>query len=224
MSLHTDIRAALRARLQSVVRLSIGPHTDLSLAVSGDVATLARQSGSFVADGLAEGEEILLQGFVNPANVNASATVLAVTAGSITLRGPTTLTTEAAGPAVTVTVPLPDSVAMENRPFEAPTGRPYLDESYAGAGSLPVSIGPRIRVRHDGLYFINLYYPLNIGTRAIDLMGDAVMEAFRPGLEVTMNGTVVVVRSASRQRLIRNSTAIQLPLTVSTRTHTVNPV
>jgi uncharacterized protein DUF4128 len=114
--------------------------------------------------------------------------------------------------------------AWENWAFEKAAGTPWLRDSVSGGLSELASIGPRARVRHEGLYFLDFFFPADTGMKAPDTLVDEILTAtFYPGLQVSYGGLAVSIRRVSSVLPEHEPGWVQVPTTIAWRAHTVNP-
>lgn len=120
---------------------------------------------------------------------------------------------------------LPAAQAWENVRFEPTEGRAYFREKLLPNGSTPQTIGDRIRIRHDVLYQVDFFFPLDKGAKAAEGLADALVQAtFFPSLVVSANGQTVTVKAAQRAASLQRDTWYQVPVTISAYAFTLNPV
>ena len=114
--------------------------------------------------------------------------------------------------------------SWENVAFERPVGKPWLRDALSGGSAELRSVGPRGRVRHEGLYFLDFFFPADSAMKDADtLVDEVVTTTFYPGLQVGYGGLFFVVRRATRQLPEHEPGWVQVPTVVEWRAHTVNP-
>ena len=204
---HVAMRRALRARLQTAVRLTVGPLSNITVGTGG---TLTRSSGSWLTDGFLPGEVLTASGFAQAAN-NGTATIKAVTASVLTLAK--TTVAEAAGASVDLFVGLP-AVAWEGRAYSPVVGTPFLREQLNPLPTYIVGFGAGGLERHPALYLLDLLYPFGFGPSAAEAMAGTLRQLFPPGLVLTADGQQVRVAQASRSALRPEADWMLLPLTI----------
>ncbi|CAB4180571.1 Protein of unknown function DUF4128 [uncultured Caudovirales phage] len=214
-TVHPDLRAAFRARLLTLVKASAGTLTNVG--ASGSAYT--RASGSFIADGYSVGDEIVVAGFSNAAN-NGRTLVSAVTTLALTVEK--SLTTEAAGPSVTLDAGLWQGRAWEGFAYAPVRGQPYLSESMRAITSQVRALGDGGTIAHVLAGIAVLYYPAGRGTLALERMAGAIMKHLKPGTSLTYGTSTSVVTEASRSPLLQEPDWISCPVIVSMAAHTTN--
>ncbi len=124
-----------------------------------------------------------------------------------------------------VTVGFPSTFAWENRlTGPVPTGTPWARELYRPSPEERQTIGPKARIRVDGDYTIELHYPANLGTRAMDSLVDALRAQFESGTVLTASGQYVTVRSTSRGAASEAGGDYRVPVTIRWSTYVYNSV
>jgi hypothetical protein len=171
----TAATLALRNRALSLVVATTGSQT-LSATANG----YARSSGSFLADGFADGMEFVPFAFsdVTPKVIES------VTALSIVTTTATTAQGASAGRSLTVGFPATQS--LDNRRCKPIAGRPYTEEEFVPGPSRLLS-APAAGGEYEstGLYIIKIYGLSDTGIGGIRKMADALLALFTPGTKLT---------------------------------------
>jgi hypothetical protein len=171
---------AMRAQAETLQVATTG-----AVSLSATATGYARASGSFLADGLVPGLEVLAAGFGTGAN-NGSRTILAVTSGTVTVLGG--CTAEIAGAGRSLTVGLPALRAWENIALTPVQGRPHVEEQFIpGPGNL-VTLGTFGQMLYEPMYQLALYGIANAGLGAVVKYADAILALFPPKLALTLTG------------------------------------
>lgn len=114
--------------------------------------------------------------------------------------------------------------AWENYDFTPTVGVPWVRDALSGGAAELRSVGPRGRVRHEGLYFLDFFHPGDKGMKPSDaLVDELVTTTFYPGLQVGYAGLFVTVRRVTRQLPLHEPGWVQVPITVAWYAHSVNP-
>lgn len=100
------------------------------------------------------------------------------------------------------TVPgLPD-VAWENVHYKPTKGTPFVrPTNISGDSPLDTMDGSQ---QNNGIYQIDLYYPTSNGVGTLLTMLDTIYTSFKSSNELTVNTTVVLIKSVSRTRIDRD--------------------
>jgi len=204
------VRAALRARLITLSKASVTG----ALSCSG--SAFYRSSGDFVADGFRPGDDMQATGW---GGIDGRYLIKNVSALSITTDG--TLGTLGAATR-SLSVPAPRDLAWSGFTFAPTPGRPYLRDKLAMPIVRGESIGPKARVRNEGTYFVDVFYPSGLGTAGVDGLSDAICDHFYAGLQLDRNGLHVHVIAASRDAERPDASWIFVPITVRFKVFTVN--
>src|SRR4051794_9540680 len=73
-------------------------------------------------------------------------------------------------------------IATENRVFTPVTNEPYLRERLAPQDSTLGSLGPHGRIRHSGVWFVDVFAPPLIGVTVADDLADQLFVLYPPAL------------------------------------------
>jgi hypothetical protein len=185
---HLAVLLALRGQA-----LTLSVCTTGAQSLSATTTGYARAAGSFVADGIVVGAEILASGFTTPAN-NGSRVVTAVAATTISCAG---CATEAAAAGRTISVGLPAARAWENVAYTPVAGTWYVDEDYLPGPVQAITLGPGASIETLPQYVLTLYGLANTGTTALYKTADALLTLFAPRTALVLStGDVVTVRTS----------------------------
>lgn len=211
---HEALLTALRTALDAVVAVTTGTLTNVSV-VAPD--TVRRASGSFVTDGFVAGSEVLASGFSAASAANGSFLVLDVQALTMKLRplSDATFVSTAAGASVTLRAKVPAWRAFEGYRIEKPTAlRPWVRDAWRPVTAQRTTLSLPARVKEEGIYLLDLFYPSGFGTAAVHQMGLAIREALHPGVNLTAGSDRLSLMSIKPEPLLKDESWIQLPLTV----------
>lgn len=205
------VRAALRTQLMAVMKTTV---TD-TLSCSG--SSFYRTTGSFLTDGFRPGDELEAVGW---GFTQTRYQITGVTDLSIAVSG--TLSSLASS-SRTLRVPLPFDRAWKQPGSFLPTvGTPFVRDRLALPIARGVSIGPKVRTRYEGTYFVDIFYPSESGTAALDGMGDAICHSFNPETRLDRDGLHVHVRGASRDGERFDGAWVFLPISIRLMVHVVH--
>lgn len=114
-----------------------------------------------------------------------------------------------------------DIVAWEGRSFDQPDGQAWYRESLKPQTADLQTLGPLGRIRHEGLYLVDCFAPLDPKTGTakptvdVDTAADTVMTHFTPNLQLASGGVTVTVRRVYRAAVQVLETFVQAPVTVA---------
>lgn len=112
-------------------------------------------------------------------------------------------------------------IAWEGREYTPPDEGQWYRETLKPQTSLLQTLGPKGRIRHEGLYLIDCFALANPKsfvlkpTVAVDTMAGNVMERFTPNRQITYNGVTVTVRRVSRSGNLTSVDTVQVPVAVA---------
>jgi hypothetical protein len=184
MSSHLAMQNAMRTRLLSLVVATTGT-TTLAATLTG----YSRTTGSFIADGLAPGMEIVPSGFsTNPVGVITDITPL-----TLSVTGVRSAQVAAAGRSLVVG--LPSLREWENEELIPVVGEPYVEEQYIPGPAFAPEIGPGGRIERRPMYSPRIFVRAKTAIAGNGRYGDAILSHFAPGLQLTASdGTILRVR------------------------------
>lgn len=211
---HPEIRAAIRTRIQSVVKAQSGA---LSLTSAGSVIT--RASGSFITNGFGVGDEVMVAGFT-PVTPNGRAMISAVTALTMTLDRTLGTASAAAG---TITAGTPQGRHWEGFSYAPSVGQPFFVENMLTPDSSVRALGSDGLIEHRIEGVFTLVYPAGQGTKPIESMAGAFLKHFKPGTGLTYGTTTGIVFGVRRASgLVQQPDWLRLVITASITAYTVN--
>jgi hypothetical protein len=192
---------ALRGRLLTLSQCTTGAQS-LSATPTG----YARAAGSFVADGIVVGAEILASGFTTSAN-NGQGVITAVTASTLTVDAYTVtavpggytvtarvLATEAAAAGRTVSVGLFAMRQWVNTAITPVAARPWVQEQFLPGPAQQVTLSRAGQIEVLPQYVITLYGLSGTGAGALYKLADAILSLFSPTTSLTLStGDVLTV-------------------------------
>ncbi|MBP7548674.1 MAG: hypothetical protein KA761_00190 [Gemmatimonadaceae bacterium] len=202
-TVHTAMRAALRARLTSLVVTS----ATANLTPSG--YTYSRAAGSFVDDGFVVGDHINVTGLASTANGRSR--VRKVEAATLTIDRAVS-GAQAIG---TIVATVPALVAWEATPFVPTVGVPYVAEQMRPIGSAPAAVGSSGIERVEVLYAVNVFGPTGEGPLPAERLAGAIMQWFKPGARLVAGEHEVVVMKVARTAIVPDAAWINVPVQVT---------
>jgi hypothetical protein len=201
-----EIRHGLESHLAATTLATTGALTDVSVA--GSIYT--RASGSFIDDGFAAGDQLFVTGFTSATN-NGWSVVTAVAAGTLTVDR--VLATEAAGDTVTIKSVLPRSRKFPGQVFDIPPDKPWIRATLRPSGMPIAAIGDGPRIRHMGLFIIDVFHPYDTGTGLAhaERIAGAIRQQFKVPTTISrQSGLVIRITEVQPGSLIENSDFLQL--------------
>jgi uncharacterized protein DUF4128 len=169
--------SALRARAMTLSVATTGAAT-LSATATG----YARTTGSFIADGIMVGMEVVPGGFTqtDPGFVTeVSALALRISGGRAV---------QAAGAGRTLSVGLPPHRAWENETFKPIDGRWHVEEDSIPGDTRVLAFGTGAPMDEDPQYRLKLFSPAGWGSEAITRVADALLALYAPRTVFTLAG------------------------------------
>lgn len=116
-----------------------------------------------------------------------------------------------------------DAVAFEGRLYNSGVGVVYYRETFKPNVSDLQTLGPTGRIRHEGLYLLDVFSPAGKGVTEVESLVGALMDLFPPNLNLTQNGRVVIVRKAYRSGIqTQQGGYLMVPVTISWYCDTFN--
>ena len=110
---------------------------------------------------------------------------------------------------------LPTVIDWENVRFDKPGLATYIMESMKPVDARATSIGPKARIRDQGMWLLGVFSPANEGPQVGDDMADGLREWFYPGLALaTPSGLRVIVRQATRFPTIQEDDWRHVPVAI----------
>lgn len=87
-------------------------------------------------------------------------------------------------------------IALEGYPYEPTTGTTYFRETLVFQDSRLTSLGAFGRLKHEGVWMVDIYTPAGKGTALADDWADKLTTLFAAGVNMTKSGTTVRVTRA----------------------------
>lgn len=110
---------------------------------------------------------------------------------------------------------LPVARAWENVHFVPPApDAPWVAATVGYGRSRAMTTGPAPTYRHEGLFFIDLHWPLGNGPALADAAADAIIAAFPVTADLLHSGVTVRPRFADRSAAYREAAWFKVPITV----------
>lgn len=119
---------------------------------------------------------------------------------------------------------LPAIVAWENRKQDPPAGgrTGWVREALKPQDSARITLGPGAWLKHQGVYFLDVYNPSLYGTKSGDELAGALMDWFGPGRQFTGTVVRVTILRASQAPMIQQQGWWHIPVTVTWTAYSVN--
>lgn len=177
-------------------------------------------SGAFLASGFRVGMEVQPSGFTQ----TTPATITALSAGTMTVKGGRTPQVGATGRTIAVT--LPAIRGYENVPITPVADTPYCEEEYLPGGLTTQTLGNFGTLEATPTYVLRLYGPQRTGMDALRRIADAVITHCAPTTPISVANHTVRVRSdvaptPSALRLTDEGWAV-ITVSIPLRVHTAN--
>lgn len=184
----TAATLAFRNRMLSLVVATTGSQT-LAATATG----YTRATGSFLADGFADGLEFVPAGFsdVTPKVIES------VSALSITTTSP--VTAQSAGAGRSLVAGVPATRGFDNKRVKPISGRPYIEEEFVPGGHSLMGTTSGMN-NEDGTYRIRYYGIEGKGIAGIRKWIDALKALYAPGTNLVAGANTVRVRTDSSVR------------------------
>jgi len=206
-----NIRQAIHNALDALVAVDSGIIT----AGVTSPGSFTRTTGSFVTDGFVENSEVLVSGMAS--GVNGVWLVHKVTALKMEIRRLGDVAMSARAPVATArfrTV-LPAARKFPGFKFENPSAlRPWVRGTLKTQDSRRTTLAKPARVKSEGVYLLDLFYPLGYGMKAPAQMDLAIREALAPGTHLTYGGDTVSLMAINTAGEIEDESYVQLPITI----------
>ena len=116
------------------------------------------------------------------------------------------------------------NVDWEGKTFNATVPTPWWREGMNPGMSKKQSLGPFGRIRHNGVYLIDVYVPAGRGGRNADVAAGSAMEVFPPDLMIVFGGLTVTIDRVYRSKAMVSPDWIQVPVTAEWHTYTINTI
>lgn len=110
---------------------------------------------------------------------------------------------------------IPASRAWENVVFRPVTGTPFVRMTLAPSASRPAVRGPSPQIRHDGLFLVDVVYPINEATASADTLADNIRAAYTVDDTFTSGSTTVRINYAERGPGFIDGNWYRVPVTIS---------
>lgn len=120
---------------------------------------------------------------------------------------------------------LPAERSWENVSFQPPDpGTAWVEATVSWGPSIAITTGPSPTYRHEGLFAVDLHYPLGNGPALADAAADAVIAAFPVSLALLQSGVTTRIRFARRTGPgFRENAWFKAPVTIGWRTFSLTP-
>ena len=112
--------------------------------------------------------------------------------------------------------PPDNQIDYEGKPFSPTLGTPWARMTLLNNSRQPFSLDGLSQIT-GGLFQVDLFYPIDKGTADIDVVADAVVDAFPLNRNLFKGTTRVSIYYAQRAPLLQQPDSIHAPITVSWR-------
>lgn len=219
--LDENIKMAFRTAFRAVVKASTGAVTTIATTADG----YTRTAGSFVTDGFDVGDEVVASGCPLAVN-NGMGWVTYVDDITLQVMRPdgVVMVVGAAGAAVTITAGMPSLHILESRRTSTDVGKPWTREHYqAGVVVVASMRAPTARVRQRGVFWLNLFYPSDVGTSGVDRLRGKILASIYPAMDLRYNGQVVRVQQVPKKDFVQEASWVGAPIAWHFQADTINP-
>ncbi len=119
---------------------------------------------------------------------------------------------------------LPASRSWENVAFTPPApGVPWVQGTFSPGRTRAVTVGSTPNYRIEGLYLVDLHYPLGNGPASAEAMADAVIAAFSASVDLLHSGVTTRIRYAERGAGYREDSWFKMPIAIAWWAHSTSP-
>lgn len=118
------------------------------------------------------------------------------------------------------TLPGSTDIAYENAGYSPTIGTPYLAVTHQPAQTTQAAIGIEGTDLQTGVMAIGVYYPKNQGRGSASTKADAIIEHFKRGTTLTLNGVKVLIRQTWRNQAVVDADWYQVPVSILYQSYT----
>lgn len=207
-----NIRTAIQTAIDAVVAVDSGVIT----AGVSSPGVFTRQTGSFLTDGFLPNSEVTVSGFSGAA-ANGVWLVQQVAALALTVRrlDGVTLSTQSPTANARFRIKVPSARKFAGFKFDNPPAlRPWVRGTLKTVSSKRTTLVRPARVKNEGLYLLDLFYPLGYGTAAAAQIETALKDALGPGTHLTYGGDKVSLMAIKTAGELEDESFVQLPITI----------
>jgi Bacteriophage related domain of unknown function len=119
---------------------------------------------------------------------------------------------------------LPTERAWEGVPYAPTVGTPWIRDRLTPQTSRQVSLGPYGLIRHLGIWSVDVIVPAGKGTAELDVLADAIVGTFPPGLQVAADETIVTVQRSERSMTRSEPDWLTCPIVMLWQSDTTNTI
>lgn len=234
--LDPNILEAFRTAWRAVVKCTTGVRTDVSVAPGTDPTTAdyVRTSGSFLDEKYDMGDEVNAVGAGNAGN-NGRAIVTYVDTLTLSVERPwpgaTPFVTEAAGASIALPVGVPEFVKYDGWLKSPNSGRPWFREHHQTIAGEPISLRALnadtntvcARVRQQGIYWLTVFYPANVGSEGASRLRGKIMALIYPAVQLIYAGQLVRVQAHRKKDPVEENEWVGMPVGFQYIADTFNP-
>lgn len=115
-------------------------------------------------------------------------------------------------------------LARENRAFATVVGVTYLREKFIPQDSSLGTIGPNGRIRHSGMWLLDVFAAPLVGVTEADGLVGALLDLFPPALVLSYNGRSITIEKTFRSGGQPSAEWYQVPVSIAWYTDTMNTI
>ncbi len=111
-------------------------------------------------------------------------------------------------------------MAWEGRKFDPVVGTPFARESFRAISSVVRAIGAGGNIAHRMVGVVSLFYPIGVGTAAIEAMAGTLLTRFKPGTSLAYGPNTGLVLQAERAPLLQEPDWLGCPVSITLVSYT----
>lgn len=223
VDLESIVLAALRTEWRQVVKASTGAQVTITAHADG---RYTRTVGSFLVDGFDVGDEPTIGGYASAGN-NGMKFCSFVDDTTLQVNSPTVMVDEPAGPAVTITMALPERQKLDGEALDPDPDRPWLSESFQPNETRAASIGGatpgKPLARMKGFYWLTTFYPVKVGSGGITRLRGKISARIYPGRSLLYLGHTIRVQRTSPKPILEKNGFTSGALAIGWQADALNP-
>lgn len=112
-------------------------------------------------------------------------------------------------------IPSANNRAWENVFFRPTSNSPYVRMTLFPTSSRPAVRGPNPQIKHDGLFLVDVVYPINEGAAMAETLADNIRAAYTVDDTFTSGSTSVRFNYSERGAGIVDGNWFRVPVTIS---------
>lgn len=107
------------------------------------------------------------------------------------------------------------AIAYDNVNYTPTRGTPFVRASLGPASCRQSTMGANGLRRYEGVFFIDLFYPLGTGSKDAETMAEAITEVFKSGTKLVEGSQSVDIDYCEPSKSMNEDAWFHLPLAVS---------